>query len=104
MVQIHLPVPSTQDTQTNHDTTRWGWWLVTGLGWLTLYFDIPLPAQWADGNLAESAGLLGIMVEHPNQSQPNPETNHHPHPVLFCTHAYKCYSYHRVVTTYLPGI
>ena len=67
MVQIHLPVPSTQDTQTNHDTTRWGWWLVTGLGWLTLYFDIPLPAQWADGNLAESAGLLGIMVEHPNK-------------------------------------
>ena len=27
---------------------------------------------WADWNLAEVAGQLGKMVEHPNQSQPNP--------------------------------
>ena len=51
---------------------------------LTLYFDIrclPSPA-WADGHLAELAGLVGIIVEHPNQSQSNPVINNHPHPVL----------------------
>ena len=29
-------------------------------------------SAWADGNLAEAAGQLGKMVEHRNQSQPNP--------------------------------
>ena len=28
--------------------------------------------MWADGNLAELAGQQGKMVEHPNQSRPNP--------------------------------
>ena len=28
-------------------------------------------SAWADGNLAEAAGQLGKMVEHPNQVQPN---------------------------------
>ena len=27
---------------------------------------------WADGNVAEAAGQLGKMVEHPNPSQPKP--------------------------------
>ena len=29
-------------------------------------------SDWADGNWAEVAVQLGKMVEHPNQSQPNP--------------------------------
>ena len=29
-------------------------------------------SAWADGNLAEAAGQLGKLVEHRNQSQPNP--------------------------------
>ena len=29
-------------------------------------------SAWADGNLTEEAGQLGKMVEHRNQSQPNP--------------------------------
>ena len=29
-------------------------------------------SAWADWNLAEAAVQLGKMVEHPNQSQPNP--------------------------------
>ena len=29
-------------------------------------------SAWADGNLAEVAGQLGKMLEHRNQSQPNP--------------------------------
>ena len=29
-------------------------------------------SAWADWNLAEVAVQLGKMVEHPNQSQPNP--------------------------------
>ena len=47
--------------------------MVTGLGSLFIltFHCLPSPA-WADGNFAESAGLLGIMVEHPNQSQPHP--------------------------------
>ena len=27
---------------------------------------------WADGNVAEAAGQLGKMLDHPKQSQPNP--------------------------------
>ena len=38
---------------------------------LTLILVILLSA-WAEGNLAEAALQLGKMVEHPNQSQPNP--------------------------------
>ena len=37
-----------------------------GLGW------VDLDSDEADGNLAEAAGQLGKMVEHLNQSQPNP--------------------------------
>ena len=29
-------------------------------------------SAWADGNLTEAAGQLGKLVEHANQSQPNP--------------------------------
>ena len=32
-----------------------------------VFHNLPNPA-WADGNLAELAGKLGKMVEHPNQS------------------------------------
>ena len=41
---------------------------------LTLILGDPLPdnSAWAVGILAEVARQLGIMVEHPNQSQPNP--------------------------------
>ena len=55
---------------------------------LSHFTEVEVPSEnicaspaWADGNLAESDGLLGNMVEHPNQSQPNPVTNHHPQPV-----------------------
>ena len=67
------------------------WWLVKGLGSLCIltFHCLPSPA-WADGNLAESAGLLRTMVEHPNQSQPNPVTNH-THPVfVHSTNHLKC--------------
>ena len=38
--------------------------------WVGLNFECS--TAWADGNLAEVAGQPGKMVEHPNQSQPNP--------------------------------
>ena len=44
------------------------------MGFVDLNFDcssICLTA-WADGNFSEVAGQLGKMVEHRNQSQPNP--------------------------------
>ena len=41
------------------------------LGFVDLDFDLP-DSAWADGNLAEGAGQLCKMVEHRNQSQPNP--------------------------------
>ena len=44
-------------------------WAETGFSWL--WFRMPNSAR-ADGNLAEAAGQLGKMVEHRNQSQPNP--------------------------------
>ena len=45
----------------------------TGFCWLGLWVLHCLPdSAWADGNLAEAAGELGKMVEHRNQSQPNP--------------------------------
>ena len=31
---------------------------------------LPDSSDWADENLAEAAGQLGKMVEHPNQCQP----------------------------------
>ena len=43
-------------------------------------------SAWGDGNLAEEAGQLGMMVEHRNQSQPNYPTqvsSHLGHPVLY---------------------
>ena len=44
-----------------------------GLGWLLFWMFHPPPGSaWAGGKLAELAGQLGNMVEHPNQSQPNP--------------------------------
>ena len=37
-----------------------------------MFFLLP-DSAWANGNLAEAAGQLGNMVEHPNQlRQPNP--------------------------------
>ena len=53
----------------------------------TLYFDIPLPAQsylgrWKFGRIGWSVGHYGGTI---NQSQPNPVTNHHPHPVQYTT-------------------
>ena len=49
--------------------------MVVDLGWVD--FDRrhssvrPPGSSWAEGNLTESAGQLGKMVEHPNQSQLN---------------------------------
>ena len=44
-----------------------------GLGWLEFWVFHPLPnSASADWDLAEVAVQLGKMVEHPNQSQPNP--------------------------------
>ena len=63
---------------------------LVGLTILTFHC-LPSPA-WADGNLAESAGLLGNMVGHPNQRQPNPVTNHHPHPVVILTDGFLVYN------------
>ena len=57
-----------------------GGWLLGWVDCILTFHCLPSPA-WAAGNLAESASLLGNMVEHPNQSQPNPVTNHHPQPV-----------------------
>ena len=37
---------------------------------------LPDPA-WADGNFAGQAGQVGKMVEHRNQSQPNPGLRAH---------------------------
>ena len=37
-------------------------------------------SAWADGNLADAAGQLGQMVEHRNQSQPNPGIQAHGRP------------------------
>ena len=46
--------------------------MVAHLGWVAFIF-ISLPGSaWADGSLAELAGQLGNLMEHPNQSQPNP--------------------------------
>ena len=42
-----------------------------GLLGFSVFHCLPNSA-WAVGNLAEVAGQLGNMVEHPNQSQPNP--------------------------------
>ena len=39
-------------------------------------------SAWADGNLAEAAGQLGKMVEHRNQSQPNPGLRAHGTPCI----------------------
>ena len=48
-------------------------WAETGFCWLWFRVFHCLPnSAWADGNLAEAAGQLGKMVEHRNQSQPNP--------------------------------
>ena len=41
-------------------------------GWVFWVFHCLPNSAWADGNLAELAGQQGKMVEHPNQSQPNP--------------------------------
>ena len=44
-----------------------------GLGWLGFWVFHCLPhSAWAYENVAEEAGQLGNMVEHPNTSQPNP--------------------------------
>ena len=42
-----------------------------GLTWIWMLHCLPSFA-WADGNLAEAAVQLDKMMEHPNQSQPNP--------------------------------
>ena len=42
-------------------------------GWLWFLSFNRLPGSaWADRNLPELSGQLGKMVEHPNQSRPNP--------------------------------
>ena len=41
-------------------------------------------SAWADGKLAEAAGQLGKMVEHPNQSQPNPGSPGDVSPCIVC--------------------
>ena len=44
--------------------------LVSNLGWLDL--NVPLDSAWANGSVAEMAGQPSKMMEHLNQSQPNP--------------------------------
>ena len=41
---------------------------------------------WVDDNLAGLAGHLGNMVEHPNQSQPNPGIGPVGTPSIICCH------------------
>ena len=54
-------------------STRWFIVSWTGLRWLEFLVFHCLPnSALADGNLAEVAGQMGKMVEHPNQSQPHP--------------------------------
>ena len=50
----------------------------------TVCLNCLLDFAWVDENLAGLAGHLGNMMEHPNQSQPNPThvTHHHCHPVF----------------------
>ena len=36
------------------------------------FADLTPNSAWANGSLAEVAGQLGKMVEHPDQDQPNP--------------------------------
>ena len=57
------------------------------MGWLWYWLLHFLPhSAWADWNLPELTGQVGIMVEHPTQSQPNPtlasEEMRMPHPVF----------------------
>ena len=46
-------------------------------------------SAWADGNLAEAAGQLGQMVEHRNQSQPNPGLREHATPLIIVEEMWK---------------
>ena len=63
-------------------TTGWGWWLVTGLGWLWFWCSTIIPNRPADSAKFPSARAeLGRQWNVKIQSQPNPVTNHHSHHV-----------------------
>ena len=47
-----------------------------GLTWILIVHCLS-DSTWADGTLAEEAGKLGTMMEHPNQSQRNPGARAH---------------------------
>ena len=57
--------------------------LTPGLGWYGFRLLYSLPGSaWADGIMAELARQLGKMTELLIPSQPNPLSDHQPHPVV----------------------
>ena len=70
---------SNSSKKRNYNTsTRWGWWLVNRLGWLRFGEFPRLVGRYCSYLRPKQDGA---WKQVPNQSQPNPVTYHHPHPV-----------------------
>ena len=86
------PKPAASSQQENQHTDHFPSRYIQGVpsargqGWVNLNFECFANSAWADGNLAEAAGQMGKMVEHPNQNQPNPGPQADGTP---CTNSYK---------------
>ena len=59
-------------------------------------FHCQLNSAWADGNLAEAAGQIGKIAEHPNQSQPNQVLKQMGHPAQ-CVPDVKVYRFNFIL-------
>ena len=72
--QVHCKLKLIAHSLAKHVySTGWLIWSWTGLGRLEFWVFHCLPnSASADGNFAEAAGQMGKVLEHPNQSQPNP--------------------------------